>query len=107
MEVLDEQIKNIFKNKMAQQQKKRRARNIAKQKDKDLQDTLEKLQTLQESTMQQNAMVHNLTAVTHGESIENLDQVAPYLDGSVEETLKLIPTFGETPQKNPGNLVNV
>ena len=43
MEVLDEQIKNIFKNKMAQQQKKRRARNIAKQKDKDLQDTLERL----------------------------------------------------------------
>jgi hypothetical protein len=36
MEVLDEQIKNIFKNKMAQQQKTRRARNIAKQKDKDM-----------------------------------------------------------------------
>jgi hypothetical protein len=42
-------------------------------------------------------MIHNLTAVTQGESIENLDQVAPYLDGSVEETLKLIPVFGDTP----------
>jgi hypothetical protein len=51
-------------------------------------------------------MIQNLTAVTQGESLENLDQVAPYLDGSVEETLKLIPVFGDTPQKDPGNLMN-
>lgn len=51
-------------------------------------------------------MINNLTVVTQGESIENLDQVAPYLDGSVEETLKLIPVFGETPQKDAGNLMN-